>query len=82
MQSVDNETDSAWRSDEPSGNERSPDLETEIIRAITGKPVTLGGQRISAGRVCRVVGDRMHGSACHVNQGDLSGEGLVFIASE
>jgi hypothetical protein len=42
--------------------------------------VTLGGQRISDDRARQVFGDRMHGSSCDVNQGDLPGERLVFIA--
>ncbi|MHC1725311.1 MAG: hypothetical protein AB9866_18550 [Syntrophobacteraceae bacterium] len=45
-----------------------------------GESVTLGGQRTSDGRARGVFGDRMHGSSCAVNQGDLSGERLVFIA--
>ncbi len=46
------------------------------------KPVTLGGQRISDDRARKVFGDGMHGSSCDVNQGDLSGKGLVFIAPD
>ena len=44
------------------------------------KPVTLGGQRKSGDGARRVVGDRMHGKARHVKEGDLSGTRLVFIA--
>ena len=45
-----------------------------------GKPVTLGGQHRSDDRAREVVGDGMHGSSRDVNQGDLSGKRLVFIA--
>jgi len=45
-----------------------------------GEPVTLGGQRISDDRARQVFGDGMHGSSYDVNQGDLSGIRLVFIA--
>jgi hypothetical protein len=51
----------------------------EPIRADAGKPITLGGQHRSDDRARQVFGDGMHGSSCHVNQGDLSGERLVFI---
>lgn len=50
------------------------------MRAVAGKPVTLGGQHKSDDRARQVVGDRMHGSERRVNQGDLLGERLVFIA--
>jgi hypothetical protein len=50
----------------------------EPIRAEAGKPTTLGGQHRSDGWARQVFGDGMHGSSCHVNQGDLSGERWVF----
>jgi hypothetical protein len=56
------------------------DRQGEPIRAVIGKPVTLGGQRKSDDRARQVVGDGMHGSECHVNRGDLPDERLVFIA--
>jgi hypothetical protein len=46
----------------------------------SGKPVTLGGQRISDGRARQVFGDGMQERSCDVNRGDLSGERMVFIA--
>ena len=42
--------------------------------------ITLGGQQKSDDRARGVVGDGMHGSSRHVNQGDLSGPRWVFIA--
>jgi len=44
-----------------------------------GESVTLGGQHINDDRARKVFGDGMHGSSCEVNQGDLSGERLVFM---
>jgi len=52
----------------------------EPSRAVSRKPVTLGGQLKSDGRARQVFGDGMHGRSCHVNQGDLSGKRSVFIA--
>jgi hypothetical protein len=47
-----------------------------------GESVTLGGQHTSDDRARQVFGDGTHGSSCDVNQGDLSGKRLVFIAPD
>jgi len=49
----------------------------ENCRGRPGKPVTLGEQQKSDDRARQVFGDGMHGRSCDVNQGDLSGAGLL-----